>query len=136
VIIFKTIVCREVDHFQFFSLEASSKRSNAFNQIENLLKILITFFIRTLFVKVVIYAVLRIRIRDPVLFTPWIRELGSGSGMNFFRIPDPRAFFLTLSLESWLYIFKTRLLLNFNSKIHKQKEKGMFPFATTFLHRT
>jgi hypothetical protein len=30
--------------------------------------------------------VLRIRIRDPVLFYPL--DPGSGSGMNFFRIPD------------------------------------------------
>jgi hypothetical protein len=32
------------------------------------------------------YPVLRIRIRDPVLFYPL--DPGSGSGMNFFRIPD------------------------------------------------
>jgi hypothetical protein len=31
--------------------------------------------------------VLRIRIRDPVLFYPL--DPGSGSGMDFFRIPDP-----------------------------------------------
>jgi hypothetical protein len=33
--------------------------------------------------------VLRIRIRDPVLFYP----LDPGSGMNFFRIPDPEGMF-------------------------------------------
>jgi hypothetical protein len=34
-----------------------------------------------------IQGVLRIRIRDPVLFYPL--DPGSGSGMNFFRISDP-----------------------------------------------
>jgi hypothetical protein len=35
-----------------------------------------------------IQAVLRIRIRDPVLFYPL--DPGSGSRMSFFRIPDPK----------------------------------------------
>jgi hypothetical protein len=29
------------------------------------------------------------KIRDPVLFTPWIQDPGSGSGINFPRIRDP-----------------------------------------------
>jgi hypothetical protein len=40
--------------------------------------------------------VLQIRIWDPVLFNP----LDPGSGMNFFRIPDPKSFWLRLRLCS------------------------------------
>jgi hypothetical protein len=32
-----------------------------------------------------------LRIRDPVLF--YLLDPGCGSGMNFFRIPDPRGMF-------------------------------------------
>ncbi len=42
--------------------------------------------------KSVLRTVLRIRIRDRVIFDPWIRDPGSGIG--FFRIPDPKTIFL------------------------------------------
>jgi hypothetical protein len=45
--------------------------------------------------------VLRIRILDPVLFHPL--DPGSGSEMNFFRIPDPEGKFFG---EIWLNYIK------------------------------
>jgi hypothetical protein len=66
---------------------------------------------------------IRIRIRDPVLYYPL--DPGSGSGMNFFRIPDLgsrirplfRWNFLTISSESILcYLYNTGLLLKLTHK--------------------
>jgi hypothetical protein len=80
---------------------------------------------------------------DPVLFYPL--DPGSGSGMNFFRIPDLGSrlrplfwwHFLTISSESMLcYLYNTGLLQKLTHKTINSMKKLCFLLLPLFLHRT
>jgi hypothetical protein len=65
---------------------------------------------------------LRIRIRNPVPFGPWIRDTVSGIG--FFRIPNPNPYFYSLNTKIFsVYMFKNKIIYNFMIFVVKKNSR-------------
>ncbi len=70
-------------------------------------------------------AVLRIRIRDPMPFWP----LDPGSGIDFFRIPDPNPYFWELCDNFWGKKLNNSLKIGPNFFLQHFKTKIIFDFV-------